>query len=242
MKIALCDDDPIEIGKVETYLKQNRLLNYEFDFFSSGTKLLKHIDGMDVKYSIYFITIEMAEMSGIELAQQIRQLDLHALIIFISNDTIHMPEVFKVQTFDYLLKPICKDQLAITMDRAKDYLNKQNTYFDFSFGRKTIFLTLNEIIYISKSGRIAYIHTADKVYKTYLTMSEISEKLNADTFVRTHGSYVINLNYIVEIVKNEVFIKHYKDGVLQNTKLSVPISRKFKDELKIKYSHFSRIP
>ncbi|MEB7428041.1 response regulator [Enterococcus faecalis] len=123
MKIALCDDDFIEIGKVENYLNQNRLLNYEFDFFSNGTKLLKHLDNIDVKYSIYFITIEMAEMSGIEIAQQIRQLDLHALIIFISNDTIHMPEVFKVQTFDYLLKPICKDQLAITMDKYEQELS-----------------------------------------------------------------------------------------------------------------------
>ncbi|GGC96131.1 LytR/AlgR family response regulator transcription factor [Enterococcus wangshanyuanii] len=241
MKIALCDDNPIEIGQIETILNQNRLLNYDFDFFSNGKKLLKHISDMDVKYSIYFITIEMAGHKGIDLAQQIRALDLQALIIFISNDTTHMPEVFQVQTFDYLLKPISKEQLMLTMDRAKIYLNEQNTYFDFSFGRKTIFLLLNDIVYISKSGRVAYIHTTDTVYKTYLTMSEILEKLTSNTFVRTHGSYVINLNYIVEIVKNEAFVKHFKDGIQQETKLSVPISRKFKDDLKIKYSNFSKM-
>lgn len=35
---------------------------------------------------------------------------------------------------------------------------------------------MNEIIYIGKSGRIAYIHTTDNVYKTYMTMAEITDK------------------------------------------------------------------
>ncbi|MFD1901208.1 LytR/AlgR family response regulator transcription factor [Enterococcus termitis] len=100
-----------------------------------------------------------------------------------------------------------------------------------------MFLAMNEIVYISKSGRVAYIHTTNTIYKTYLTMSEILKKLNTNAFVRTHGSYVLNLNYIVEIVKNEAFVKHFKE-VQQDTKLSIPISRKFKDELKIKYSNF----
>ncbi|MFD2307412.1 LytR/AlgR family response regulator transcription factor [Enterococcus termitis] len=238
MNIALCDDDQIEIGKIETYLNPLREQHYEFDFFSSENKLLKQIQKTETSYSIYFISIEMLKNKGIQLAQQIRKVDLEALIIFISDDNTHMPEAFKVQTFDYLLKPISEEQLMLTMKRANDYLNERNTYFDFSFGRKTIFLAMNEIVYISKSGRVAYIHTTNTIYKTYLTMSEILKKLNTNAFVRTHGSYVLNLNYIVEIVKNEAFVKHFKEGLQQDTKLSIPISRKFKDELKIKYSNF----
>lgn len=238
MKIALCDDDQLEIGKIESYLTTDNLQSYDFDFFSNGSKLVKHLYKMNTKYSIYFISIEMAELNGLQLAHEIRKLDLEALIIFISNDNTHMSEAFKVQTFDYLLKPVSKEQLLLTMERANNYLNERNTYFDFSFDRKTILLTMNEIIYISKSGRIAYIHTIDTVYKTYLTMAEILKKLNTDLFVRTHGSYVLNLNYIVEIIKNEVFIKEFKDGVQQKSKFAIPISRKFKDELKLKYSNF----
>jgi DNA-binding LytR/AlgR family response regulator len=238
LNIALCDDNQIEIGKIETYLNPLREQHYEFDFFSSENKLLKQIQKAETSYSIYFISIEMLKNKGIQLAQQIRKVDLKALIIFISDDNTHMPDAFKVQTFDYLLKPISEEQLMLTMKRANDYLNERNTYFDFSFGRKTIFLAMNEIVYISKSGRVAYIHTTNTIYKTYLTMSEILKKLNTNAFVRTHGSYVLNLNYIVEIIKNEAFVKHFKEGLQQDTKLSIPISRKFKDELKIKYSNF----
>ncbi|MTD40444.1 response regulator [Erwinia sp. CPCC 100877] len=238
MKIALCDDNQLEIGKIEAYLTTDNYQRYDFDFFSNGNKLLNHLRKMDTKYSIYFISIEMAKLNGIQLAQEIRKLDLEALIIFISNDDIHMSDAFKVQTFDYLLKPVSKEQLLLTMKRAKNYLNERNTYFDFSFDRKTILLTMNEIVYISKSGRIAYIHTIDTVYKTYLTMADILKKLNTDLFVRTHGSYVLNLNYIVEIIKNEAFVKEFKNGVHQGSKLAIPISRKFKDELKLKYSNF----
>ncbi|MFD1901207.1 LytR/AlgR family response regulator transcription factor [Enterococcus termitis] len=133
MNIALCDDDQIEIGKIETYLNPLREQHYEFDFFSSENKLLKQIQKTETSYSIYFISIEMLKNKGIQLAQQIRKVDLEALIIFISDDNTHMPEAFKVQTFDYLLKPISEEQLMLTMKRANDYLNERNTYFDFSF-------------------------------------------------------------------------------------------------------------
>lgn len=238
MKIALCDDNQVEIGMVENYLSLYSHQQYDFDFFSSENKLLKYINTIDTRYSIYFISIEMSEINGIHLAQKIREFDLEALIIFISNDSYYMPEVFQVYAFDYLIKPLTKELLLETMHRAKNYLNTTNTYFDFSFNRKTIVLSMNEITYIAKNGRVAHIHTVEKTYKTYLTMSEILDKLNMDFFVRTHGSYVVNLHYIIEIMKNEVFVKNF-ENIPKQTTISIPISRNFKDELKAAYVSFS---
>lgn len=237
MKIALCDDDTVEIGRIEQFLTQYYQQKYDFDFFSSETKLLKYIDKADTRYSIYFISVEMTKNSGLHLAQKIREFDLAALIIFVSNDNFYMSEAFKVHAFDYLIKPIAKEKLLETMFRAQNYLNTANTYFDFSFNRKTIILSMDEIIYISKNGRLAYIHTTEKIYKTYLTMSEILNKLDLNYFVKTHGSYVLNLNYVIEITKNEVILKNMENKEQHNS-LAIPISRKFKEELKSKYMKF----
>lgn len=237
MKIALCDDDTVEIGRIEQFLTQYYQQKYDFDFFSSETKLLKYIDKADTRYSIYFISVEMTKNNGLHLAQKIREFDLAALIIFVSNDNFYMSEAFKVHAFDYLIKPIAKEKLLETMFRAQNYLNTANTYFDFSFNRKTIILSMDEIIYISKNGRLAYIHTTEKIYKTYLTMSEILNKLDLNYFVKTHGSYVLNLNYVIEITKNEVILKNMENKEQHNS-LAIPISRKFKEELKSKYMKF----
>ncbi|MDA9471079.1 LytR/AlgR family response regulator transcription factor [Enterococcus sp. 5H] len=237
MKIALCDDDTVEIGRIEQFLTLYYQQKYDFDFFSSETKLLKYIHKVDTRYSIYFISIEMAKNNGLHLAQKIREFDLAALIIFVSNSNFYMSEAFKVHAFDYLIRPLTKEKLLETMLRAQNYLNTANTYFDFSFNRKTIVLSMNEIIYIAKSGRIAYIHTREKAYKTYLTMSEILDKLDLNYFVKTHGSYVLNLNYVNEIIKNEVILKNV-ENTEQHDILAIPISRKFKDQLRSKYVKF----
>nr|OTP50272.1 hypothetical protein A5881_001696 [Enterococcus termitis] len=239
LKIALCDNNQREMGKIEKTIALRYSHKYEFDFFSNGEKLLRHLKEKGKKnYSIYFISIEINEMDGIALAQQIRTLDLDALIIFVSDDIQRMPEVFKVQAFDYLLKPISQEYLLETIDRSNHYFNATHAYFEFSFNRKLVVLAMDDIIYIVKSGRIAYIHTTEKVYKTYLTMAEIIDKLDKDLFARIHGSYVVNLNYIVEIMKNEVFVKQFENNIQQENAVSLPMSRTFKDELKQTYTIF----
>ncbi|OEG18815.1 hypothetical protein BCR22_10645 [Enterococcus plantarum] len=238
LKIALCDNNQREMGKIEKSIHLHSSQNYEFDFYSSGKKLVRHLKEIEANYVIYFISIELKEMDGIALAQKIRAVDLEALIIFVSNDAQRMSEVFKVQAFDYLLKPISDECLLETMTRAKNHFTTNHSYFEFSFNRKLVVLSMNEIIYIAKSGRIAYIHTIEKVYKTYLTMSEIINKANKDLFTRIHGSYVVNLNYIVEITKNEVFVKQVKKDVQQEKHIALPMSRTFKEELKMAYTAF----
>ncbi|OJG64926.1 hypothetical protein RV09_GL001344 [Enterococcus moraviensis] len=238
LKIALCDNNQRDMSKIEQNIHLYTSQQYEVDFFNNGEKLVRYLNQTDSTYNIYFISIEMAEIDGITLAQKIRILDVEALIIFISDDIQRMPEVFKVQAFDYLLRPISSDRLVETMDRATNYFNAIHAYFEFSFNRKLVVLPMNDIVYIAKSGRIAYIHTTEKIYKTYLTMSEIINKVNKDLFSRIHGSYMVNLSYIVEIKKNEAFIKQFKNDVLQENNLSLPISRTFKDELKTTYKLF----
>lgn len=228
------------MNTIEKSIQLNTSQQYELDFFSNGEKLLRHLNERDTNYSIYFISMEMTDIDGIVLAQQIRSFDLDALIIFLSDNIQRMPEVFKVQTFDYLVKPISHTHLLDTMIRAKKHFNASHAYFEFSFNRQFVVLAMNEIVYIVKSGRIAYIHTTEKIYKTYLTMADITAKLNKDSFARIHGSYVVNLHYIVEIMKNEVFIRQFEDGIQKENTLSLPISRTFKEELKNTYAIFLR--
>ncbi|WP_139843285.1 LytR/AlgR family response regulator transcription factor, partial [Enterococcus sp. 7D2_DIV0200] len=147
MKIALCDNNQKDMGTIEKTIQLHTSQQYEFDFFTNGEKLVRHLNEIEATYKIYFISIEMTEMDGMALAQQIRTFDLEALIIFIADNNQRIPEVFKVQAFDYLLKPIDQNDLLETIDRANNYFNAIQAYFEFSFNRKLVVLTMSEIIY-----------------------------------------------------------------------------------------------
>lgn len=237
MKIALYDDDSLTIGIIETYLTQKFYKKDDFDFFSSEKKLLGYINKTKERYTIYFISLDTEEARGFSIAKKIRSFDLTALIIFVAQNEQHMHAAFKFYAFDYLIQPLTLEKLTETMQRASNYLHINANYFDFSFNRKTFVLSINDIISITKSGRVAYIHTINQTYKTYLTMPEVLAKLNIDFFVQTHGSYVLNLNYVLEIIKNEVVIKPMNNKELKNSN-TIPISRMFKEDLKKAYFDF----
>ncbi|WP_279403862.1 LytR/AlgR family response regulator transcription factor [Secundilactobacillus kimchicus] len=60
---------------------------------------------------IFFILdIELPSSSGINVAKEIRKHNLNVPIIFLTNFSEYMEDVFQVQTFDYILKPVTEEK------------------------------------------------------------------------------------------------------------------------------------
>ncbi|MHC5215126.1 LytR/AlgR family response regulator transcription factor [Enterococcus sp. LJL128] len=236
MRIALFDENIDDLNLLQSLLLSLASQEHELATFDSGLDLLKAIGVEEERFDIYFLAVEGKQLSGIEAAEAIRESNLEALIIFLSEDMEKMASVFKFQTFDYLLKPVLFETLKETVERARRYFNTIHPYFEFSFKKRNFLLSMNDISYIGKSGRIAYIHTENEIYKSYLTMSEIMNKLNPDLFIRIHGSYVVNLNYVTKVVNGEVFVRTKSETGISEAAIS--ISRTFKEDLKSKYAFF----
>jgi DNA-binding LytR/AlgR family response regulator len=49
--------------------------------------------------------------------------------------------------------------------------------------------------------------TTDKKYITHNTIKNLEEKVNRQTFIKVHRSYIININKIDDIRENDLFIK-----------------------------------
>lgn len=228
MKIALYDGSNEEVKQMSRCLRTLVTFEDDLEVFTTGTKLLKRIKENRNSFDVYFLPIE--DSIGLEIAQQIRKTNLTALIIFSSQGNEQMSQVFEFHAFDYLLKPYASKKVEATLTRAKKYLNGNQNYVDFSFNREKYLLSMDEIIYVTKSGRIAYIHTKDEIYKSYMTMTEILAKLKGGRFVRVHGSYVINLNYVMKIVKDEIFLDIPESRNESSNEATISVSRRFKDE------------
>lgn len=236
MNIALYDGNNDDLKKLEECLRTQVGYEHDIETFNKGTELLDTISRNQKEFDIHFLSIETNKLSGLKIAEEIRKVDLTALIIFLSDDAEQMSNVFEFHAFDYLIKPVTVEIMESTFQRAKKYLNGNQSYIEFSFKKEKFLLPMDEIVYVTKSGRIAFIHTKNEVYKSYLTMFEILNKLNDERFIRVHGSYVINLDYVARIVKDEVFLcAPGQRGSANET--SISISRRFKDDFQLSVEH-----
>ncbi|MDY8095765.1 LytTR family DNA-binding domain-containing protein [Paenibacillus polymyxa] len=240
LNIALCDDTNVELGRIEELALKYPFTKVEVDTFGNGENLLQYVTKNKVEYNIYLLDIEMPDMDGISLAKKIREFDKRAVIIFVTNYSEYMPDVFKVQTFDYILKPINECNFYEILQRADHYLHSTHSYFEFSCERNKLVLNADDIIYFEKYGRAVRIYTETKKYTCNQTTSQILCQLDPTIFSQIHASYIINLKYVIGMKCENVLIKQIINKEVQDTYLELPISRKFKKEFKQKMINYMR--
>jgi DNA-binding LytR/AlgR family response regulator len=153
LKVAIVDDDKRLAHKTEEYLLSYQKNTIETEVYFSPVKLLKAME--ENTYDIYVLDIEMPDMNGVELATAIRERDQQAMIIFLTSHTGYMKDVFKVHTFDYLVKPVTQEKVHELLERALNYLNQDT--FTIRFNARTRTIPQMNIFYIEKKVRKVYI-------------------------------------------------------------------------------------
>lgn len=113
-KVAVVDDEVYALERFERQLK-------EFDniclcgLFSGGDELLGYLE--KEKLDAVFLDIEMPGMNGIELSAEVQNMDPEINIIFVTAYQQYAVEAFEQNAIDYLLKPVSRDRLGITIHR-----------------------------------------------------------------------------------------------------------------------------
>ena len=141
----------------------------------------------------------MPNINGIELAAEIRSRDQAAKIIFLTSSSEFAVESYSVGAFNYLLKPIQKDQLFSVLEKACNDIDsslKQSIVVKTQSGLSKVFL--HELIYVEVIGRTVYFHQKNGVtIESTSTISQVEAVLLADKrFIKPHRSYIVNLDYI----------------------------------------------
>ena len=210
MNIAICDDDIKWIEKEEEYLSYWKEMNITCNSFYNGEQLIEAYKNKNTPYDLIFLDMEMENMSGIEVADKIRRLDKYVYIVFVTNHEKYMKESFKCLPFDFLVKPVEFEEFSDVFNRVIKNLKTDKKALLIEEDRKSIRLLYNEILFVQSINHCIYIQTFSKTYKTYKkTMSEISKELSDMLFVQVHKSYIVNMNHIRELSKNELKLRDY---------------------------------
>lgn len=171
---------------------------------------------------LIFMDIELADGVCFEIFEAI---DLTTPIIFLTAYSEYAIQAFKVNSIDYLLKPINPSELAFAIKKAKDRISKESKDFiDLSSfkefytkskgNKKSRFLVqLGESYKYISINEIAYFHSEDK-YSVIVTFDKnryiIDDSLNyLETILPTNRFYRPTRNIIVHINSIEKASKYF---------------------------------
>ena len=122
MRTILVDDEPVILEEIKAMLEENR----NIEIVGAYTEPLEAIHEISVtKPDWAFLDIEMAGMSGIELAEKLSAINPDMDVLFITAYNHYAAEAFEVNAIDYLLKPLRPERLNKAIDRLlKNRKNK----------------------------------------------------------------------------------------------------------------------
>lgn len=235
-KIAICDDEKYFRKTVEAilinYAEENGLM-YEIDHFESGKEFVQQGIEM-IKYKIVFLDINMDELDGIQTARKIRQVSKETFIVFVTAYVNYTLEGYKVDAVRYLLKNNVNfiESVEECMDAIQEKMNYSIVKKEFRFQEGVKNISLSRLLYIeSQLHKLVFYIMEDelKAYTLYDTLNSIENKLEGNSFVRIHQSFLANMQHVKSVSR-------YQAVLSNGTRLIIPKARyRYVEEMFIAY-------
>lgn len=204
----IVDDEPMALQLLESYVLRTPYLQLEGKF-SNGIEVLQFLHEKK-QIDIIFMDIQMPEIDGLELSKKI---PIQTKIIFTTAFDQYAIEGYKVNATGYLLKPFNYIEFLEATEKAKQLLlptkNKEVEIPDYIFVKseyKQIKIFLNDIIYIEsmKDYVKIFLTSQSSPIVTLLSLKKLNEELPKENFMRVHRSFIVSLEKIEIVEKNQI--------------------------------------
>lgn len=201
LRIAICDDDARFAAGVEEMVRNEAMnagIRAETEAYTDGSLLLGDLE-KGYRYDLIYIDIEMEKVDGIETARRIRRADRSVLFIYVSGYDQYLKELFEVEPFRYLSKPLDRDMFRRYFAEACRRIGETEEYYQFSFNKGIRKVALREVAYFESSGRLINISLSDgRKESFYGKLGDVEKELEKSRlyFLRIHQSFLVNYDYI----------------------------------------------
>ncbi len=211
----IVDDEPLAVKLLESFVQKTP----ELQLLGSFTDSVEAINAIKAQIpNLLFLDIQMPDLNGMELAHM---LPSETRVIFTTAFKEYAFESYEVSALDFLLKPIRYNKFLAAVEKAKEWYasRKENTpapepLDESNLHPQTIFIkvdgdyrqiALSDILYVSgmKDYVMFYLESERKPLITHLTMKSVEEMLPSDRFMRVHRSYIVALDKIRKVDRND---------------------------------------
>jgi two-component system LytT family response regulator len=236
MDVLIIEDEKLAADRLTGLL-------YEYD---KSIKVINKLDSVKASLNwfetnkvpdLVFMDIQLADGLSFEIFDHT---NISVPVIFTTAFSDYAIKAFKVNSIDYLLKPIEPDGLKIALDKFKTFnmqykpvnsealkevkesILKQEykKRFVVKAGAHLHSVSVNDITCFFSKEKATFLHTEDnKKYYIDYSLDQIECNTQPDLFFRVNRKYIININYIEDII-------HYS-----NSRLKVVIKNVNEEEI-----------
>lgn len=242
IKIVIVEDERIsndELKYIVSKDKRFKVVGQAYD----GINALKLIENEEPE--VVFIDINIPGKSGIELAEEVKELLPDVILIFLTAYENYAIKAFELKIYDYILKPYDEKRIMESLNCALSTINNKNESSIINIldkleqtknikripcenNGRIILIDVSKISFCYSEGEKNYVKTDKEIYYTTKTLQELGGKTN---FFRCHRSYIVNLEKVKEVYP--WFNGTYKLIIDNKDSDEIPVSRSHVKEVKV---------
>jgi DNA-binding LytR/AlgR family response regulator len=193
-------------------------------------------------FDAVFLDVRMPHLDGLQLGRLIGQMARPPQVVFVTAYEDHAVEAFGLEAVDYLMKPVRRDRLGVTLGRlarararpageaAQASAPPLGDRIAVSARGQIRLLPAAEVRVAIADGEGVTVRTADGRYHVRQTLQELEERLERHGFLRVHRAYLVNLNHVSSI--DSFFNGTYLLKLAGVPDLAVPVSRRHASDLR----------
>lgn len=197
MKILIVDDENLAISRLKRLLNDEGL--EDITTFTNPEEALKQCT--KTKYDAVFLDISMPEITGLELANRILELEPKTFVVFQTAYDEYALEAYKNGGMGYLLKPIDTDSLKEILKKIETYIQTSSEKLEekkiiAKRGDKIYLIDLDDIYYIRADLDEVIIKIKETDAYVRKKIGDLEKLLSNKNFFRIHRSYIVNVDKI----------------------------------------------
>ncbi len=212
MKVVIIEDEKIAADHLETLIRE----------IDPGIEIMERIGSvrsavswfMENKADLIFLDIHLSDDICFKIFEQV---EIHIPIVFTTAYDQYAIKAFKLNSVDYLLKPIEKSELDQSLKKYKELhaqkkqseidftalltaLNQKDKYqerFLIQSGRRIKTVKIEQIAYFYSTGKDVFLCTwENKNYSMDYSLDKLENMLPPDRFFRINRKFLIHLDSI----------------------------------------------
>jgi two-component system LytT family response regulator len=224
LRAYLVDDEPLAIERLERLLANvgNLLIAGRATDPSQALEFLNSEAGETI--DVLFLDIQMPILSGFDLLSQLKR---QPFVIFATAYDEYALRAFEVNSIDYLVKPIEREQLtralkkldrlvpsakpdwqqnpdlpALLKELAASLHGERQDYprrIASRVGERIVFLDLDSVTHFLAQDKLTYALVGGQRHCVDQTIADLERRLDPSRFLRVHRSALVNVDWIREL-------------------------------------------
>jgi len=217
IRALVVDDEPLARERIRSLLEAAG----DFQVVGECGDGIQALEALrTAKADVLFLDIQMPGMGGLEVAEARAREARLPWVVFVTAFDKYALEAFRHHALDYLLKPIDPDRFQETLSRLRTLMAGEGRHeleqrlLDLlsenerrSAARPHLvvqdhdryrLVPVKDIDCLEATGNYVCLHCASATHFLRATLASVEGRLDRERFLRTHRSWIVNLDHVLE--------------------------------------------